>query len=244
MRRFFCSAKDISDDEIIIRDPKEIHHILHVVRLKIKDKLIIFDGREKEYRGVIDKVLNDKLIIKIKDSRVLNFKKDLKLTLACAIPKRKKMDYIVEKTTELGVDEIIPLKTQRTVVKLDKDRESLKLTHWQGIAKNAAKQSKRTTIPKIKKIMDFKDALFLIKEYDLALLASLAEEKRDLKQLLNALKPKNVLIFIGPEGDFSPREIRLAKGLGCRGISLGKLVLKVDTACIAILSMLNYALKL
>ena len=239
--RFYVSPESIFLDKNIIeiKDKSEIHHIRDVMRLEKGAIINVFDGKGREFSGVIDKINNVSIIIKIKDALAFKYSMPFKVTLYQAIPKKSKMDFIVEKIVELGVDRIAPIITERTVPDI-KDSGQKKVERWKRIANAAAKQCGRVQLPIVSDIMDFNSALMELKEKDLVIFAALHKDAQSLKALLKGSNPKNIGVFVGPEGDFSPREILLAKGIGCRLCSLGHLVLKSETAAIYILSCLGY----
>jgi 16S rRNA (uracil1498-N3)-methyltransferase len=166
----------------------------------------------------------------------------VKITLAQALPKKQKFDTVIEKATELGVEKIIPLITERTIVRLNAADYKQKKSRWEAIAISAAKQSGRTKIPVVAAPQAFLDFLPCLKNFDLGLIFCLEPQAQPLKEILRQkAKQKNVLALIGPEGDFSPQETEQALNYGAIAASLGRLVLKTDTASIAVLSILTYA---
>lgn len=253
MHRFFSPSQNISDDEIIITDKNDTHHIRDVLRLKEKDKVIVFDERGCEYDCLIEK-LSGKIVLNILDKRLPQRRKITKITVACAIPKKSRMDDIVDKLTQLGVDTIIPLLTERVVVKLDKDKEVLRLKRWQKIALSAARQCQTNAIPVIEPVKNIKDVLSKAKGFDLKLLPTLSGRRKSLKEAINNLnrdsdhflKNKkmvavpNILVLIGPEGDFSDEEVALAKKAGFIPVSLGDFVLRVETAAVTAASFIRF----
>jgi len=240
MPRFFVPSQNISKDKIIVSDRKQAHYIKDVLRLKVKDELVIFDEKENEYTCLLEK-LQPEVTLYIKEMflAALNSKK-INLTVACAIPKKSDMDDIIDKLTQLGAARIIPLKTQRTIVKLDEKKKQLRLNHWQKVAQSASEQSQRKSLPIIETIKDIKEVLTETKEYDLKLIPTLTGERKSLKEILEKVKPKNILVLVGPEGDFSEGEISLAKKSGCIAVSLGKQVLRVETAAVAVASYIKF----
>ena len=239
MHRFFCSPENINKEYILINDKKEVHHIADVLRLRLNDSIVVFDGEGKEYNGIIKEIKRKYVKVKIISEKKLDKKKDINITLACAIPKKGGFDYIVEKATELGVDKIIPLETKRTIVSLGEERQKLKLNHWRQIAINACKQCKRNFIPEIEGVNNFLQIVSNVKNYDLCLFFCLEGRKRKIRDALKDFKKGKIIIFIGPEGDFTNEEIALAKKYGCRFACLGSRVLKVDTAAISVISIIN-----
>jgi len=243
MSRFYAPHEKVhvGRKEIYING-EEAHHIIDVMRLKKDDKVIVFDGTGCEYEGSIKRIDNhDKLVV----VNIANIRKpavDNKTTfhLAQAIPKKNRMDYVVEKATELGVDQIIPVVSDRTVVRPDKSSAAKKVTRWQKIAEQTAKQCGRSDIPQISGITGYSDIVGIIDNYDLVLLACLAEDTIPLKKALKGFKDGKVIALIGPEGDFTPEEIEKAKAKKCKFISLGKRILKSDTAGLYVASVLGY----
>jgi len=166
------------------------------------------------------------------------------ITLAQAIPKKGKMDDIVEKVTELGVGRIVPVLSERTVVRPDDDSGKKKVERWRKIAVEAAKQCGRTSVPEIGEITGFGEIAVNLDQYDLVLLACLSDQTSSIKEVLSGFRSGKILVLIGPEGDFTPEEIRLAYRDNCRLVSLGQRVLKSDTAGLFVLSVLNYVFSL
>ncbi len=241
MSRFYASKENINGNMITIgRD--EAHHILDVMRLKIGDKVVVFDGTGTEYTGFIKHAdtKNKKVIIEVvRTDRPLK-ETVPELILAQAIPKKGKMDYIVEKATELGVSRIIPIVSERTVVRPDEDSSRKKIERWKKIALETSKQCGRRDVPAIDDITEYSRVVYGMDEYDLGLMACLSEDRVSIKDALGELKTGRVLVFIGPEGDFTTEELRLADRDNCRFVSLGRRVLKSDTAGLFVLSTLAY----
>jgi 16S rRNA (uracil1498-N3)-methyltransferase len=244
MGKFFVSRECIKGDIAVIGGD-QAHHILDVMRLKKGERIQAFDGTGRLYEGKILDTAPGSLKLKIERVREYAHKSNLAVTLVQALPKRNRMDYVIEKSTELGVDAVIPISTARTIVKLDQQRQALRKIRWQKLARDAAKQCTRTTIPKISGLALWEDVLSILVDFDLKLLACLSEDCRSLKDVLQAQnKAKRIALFIGPEGDFSPEEISQARQQGCIAVSLGGNVLRTDTACLCALAMINYELRL
>ncbi|MBF0523426.1 MAG: 16S rRNA (uracil(1498)-N(3))-methyltransferase, partial [Candidatus Omnitrophica bacterium] len=159
MRRFFCPETDFSSTEIILNNSDELHHLKNVLRLKEGQELLVFNGKGKEAHGLITKLSANEATIKILDIKSSEERGGPRLILACAIPKRGKFETIIEKCTELGVDEIVPVITSRTEVELKGERLDKKLARYQAVAVSAAKQSHRLTVPQIHLPTKFRDAL-------------------------------------------------------------------------------------
>lgn len=239
MHRFHTSYKNISSDKIIISDTQQVHHIKDVLRLKTKDKVSVCDRRGNEYIGTIEKISSQGISLTIKERHTFKASKNFRITVASAIPKKSKMDDIIDKLTQLGVDRIIPLKTSRVVVKLDRDKEMLRQKRWKKIAQSASEQCQRNTLPNIDAFKDIAEVLSESGDFDLKLIPTLIGERKSLKDIFIESEPNNVLVFIGPEGDFTDEEIDLAKKSGCIPVSLGDLVLRVDTAAVSVVSFMR-----
>ncbi|MCX5693215.1 MAG: 16S rRNA (uracil(1498)-N(3))-methyltransferase [Candidatus Omnitrophica bacterium] len=223
---------------IEIKDKTEVHHIRDVMRLRKGDAVNIFDGQGREFACFIEELKKESITIKIKEA--LDFKREpnFNITLYQAIPKKAKMDFIVEKAVELGVAKLVPVITDRTVPEI-KDF-SKKIERWNRIAMASSKQCGRRVLPIIADVLDFNSALIDSKQKELTIFASIDKESRPLKDILKGLNPKSIAVFVGPEGDFSPRETYLAREKGHKICSLGSLILKSETAAIYILSCLSY----
>jgi len=243
MSRFFAPKEGIKGDEIFIGG-QEARHIYSVMRLSVNDKVVVFDGTGNEYVGFIKTSDSKAVVVKIIETRIPHIKNFPDVTLVQAIPKKEKMAHIVEKATELGVKEIWPIISERTVVMLDSSRAGLKVQRWQRIATAASKQCGRLDIPDVRPVTEFAEILDKISDFDLALFACLSDDSMKLKDALAGYERGTIVVFIGPEGDFSPVEIEEAwRHSNCKTISLGKNVLKSDTAGLYVLSCLNYELS-
>lgn len=239
MSRFYVTKNSIKGNKIIVSG-KEAHHILDVMRLKFLDKVVVFDGTGMEYAGIIKEVRGKSLTIEILEKRAPGREDIHPITLIQAIPKKDKMDYIAEKATELGVSRIIPVITARTIPEWNDSKKSGVVQRWQRIALEAAKQCGRRDIPQIGPVIDFKQAINEINDHGLKLLAALSDKAEKLSDSLKGYTSGKVAVAIGPEGDFTTEEIQAALTCGFKIISLGNLVLKSDTAGLALLAMINY----
>ncbi|MFH1046021.1 MAG: 16S rRNA (uracil(1498)-N(3))-methyltransferase [Candidatus Omnitrophota bacterium] len=245
MSKFFAPPKYIKGDHAVISGD-EAHHIVDVMRLKAEDHLQFFDGTGKIYAGRIVSVSPEKVVkIAITLIKTDTGQREVEITLAQALPKKKKMEYIIGKCTELGVDVIIPVATARTVIRLEKERAGRKNARWQKIAQEAAKQCGRATITDIRPMSSWQKIINAADHYDFKLLPCLSEKTKPLKEVLREQTGlKSIIVCIGPEGGFTPQEIDQAQKYGFSAVSLGKNVLKSDTAAIAVLAMINYELGL
>jgi len=238
MHRFYCSSQNISGNKIIISDSAQVHHIKDVLRLKTEDEVVVFDGQGNEYSCLIEKISQD-VILAVKERQPVNTHQSAKVTIACAIPKKSKFDDIVDKLTQVGVDVIIPLLTGRVIVKFDKDKQISRHRRWQEIALSASKQCQRNTIPAIEPVKNIKDVLSQAQKFDLKLIPTLALERQALKDVISKSKAQNILVLIGPEGDFTPQEAASAIEAGFIPVTLGDLVFRVETAAVAVASFIR-----
>ncbi len=223
----------------------EAHHAIHVLRLNPGDTVNIFDGRGHEAQCTVAETGKDSVRLTIlQKSNTPSLPS--RITLAQAVPK-KNMDLIVQKATELGVATIVPLISERTVVQLDEDAK--KLDRWRAIALDACKQCGNNWLPEIQPPRKANDFLNALGQFDLKLIASLQPDAKPLKQILSSTSSlqrspsPSVLILVGPEGDFTPAELSLAKSSGCLPLSLGPLVLRAETAALYTLSILHHELQ-
>ncbi len=242
--RFFVPNLSFEKDLVLVTDPDEIHHIKDVLRLKPGDIIALFNGQGEEVRAEILRFAAASLEVKIASRQKIEVTKKVSVVLACAIPKRAKFESIIEKCTELNVDEIIPLQTKRTEIRLNPEQSGRKLARYQTVAVNAAKQSGRSQIPVIHPVTEFSKAMKNLTTHDTAFIPCLIGERKD---LVDALRLKTaqqrIVFFIGPEGDFTPQEVALAIAAGCAPVSLGPTILKVDTAAISVAALANLFLS-
>lgn len=239
MSRFFIPKEAVRGNSVLITG-KEAHHILDVMRLKAQDKIVAFDGTGREYIGFIKDVKRKSLSVEVVKTSTPSHAVLPEVALFQAIPKKDKMDYIVEKATELGVYSIRPIVTKRTIVRWDDRKKAISVARWQRIAKEAAKQCGRPDVPQVSAVRNFSDCLKDSSDYDLALLAALADRTIRLKDALSAFSGGKICVAIGPEGDFTPDEIERAEEVNFKLVNLGPRVLKADTAGLVVLAVLNY----
>jgi 16S rRNA (uracil1498-N3)-methyltransferase len=242
MHSFFADKDLISSDAIkIVGD--DASHISKVLRIKIGEEIIVCDGEGTEYLCVIDSIGKKNVSCKIKSKMKNESEPPIKVDLYQGIPKSTKMDIIIQKTVEMGINSITLVNTERVIVKaFDKD-SSNKYTRYRRIAEEAAKQSGRGKIPDVLDAISFKDVIDGICKYDIAIIPYENEKSMGLKNILNDNKNfKNIAIFIGPEGGFTEEEINYAKTKGVIPITLGPRILRTETAGFVCLSQLMYAI--
>jgi 16S rRNA (uracil1498-N3)-methyltransferase len=264
VHRFYIPPPEWNPDALVLSGP-EAHHAKNVVRMKRGERAVLFNGRGREITAEIVDLERGKINLrKLHESNTPPLR--CRITLGQAIPKGKNMELIVQKAVEIGASEIAPLVSERTIVDLDPASGGQKQAKWRQIAIEAAKQCGQNWLPHVhapRKVKDFFAGVeaavpsrnFLeaaetavSTTFDLRLIGSLQPDALHLKKILAEFSserqhlPKSVLMLIGPEGDFTPAELALAKSHGCRPITLGPIILRVETAALYCLSVLSYEL--
>ncbi len=232
MYHFFVSPDQIGKDQIEIIGT-DVNHIRNVLRMAPGEEITVSTGSdEQEYRCAIRTLEEDRIVADIRWCEAAGRELPAKLYLFQGLPKADKMEFIIQKAVELGVHQIIPVSTKRAVVKLDAKKEASKLKRWNAIAESAAKQSKRQIIPEVSPVMSFKEAAAFAEALDHRLIPyERAEGMAYTRACLQAVRPgDSVGIFIGPEGGFEQEEIELARSHGIQAITLGKRILRTETA--------------
>lgn len=244
MYHFFVTPEQIGETSIEITGT-DVNHIKNVLRMKPGERVLISNGIDKDYRCQIIDITAEQVTAEILSVDEEGTELPAKLYLFQGLPKSDKMELIIQKAVELGVYQIIPMATKRAVVKLDGKKEAAKVKRWNGIAESAAKQSKRIIIPEVTGVMTLKEAFAYAKEFEVNLIPYEHEEGMvGTRKELERIKPgMEIGIFIGPEGGFDDREIALAKEQDIRPITLGKRILRTETAGLATLSILMFQLE-
>lgn len=245
MYQFFVEPSQIQDKRIIITG-SDVNHIKNVLRMKPGEEIAVSNGVDgKEYRCEITEITGGAVICTLMFIKEDGLELPAKVYLFQGLPKADKMELIIQKAVELGVYEIIPVATKRAVVKLDAKKEKSRIARWQSISEAAAKQSKRRVIPQVAPVMSFKEAVAFAKETDVKLIPyELAEGMEKTKACIESVKEgQSVAIFIGPEGGFTEEEIETALAAGIEPITLGKRILRTETAGFTVLSFLMYHLE-
>lgn len=216
-------------------------YVLSVLRMKKGDRLLLFDGQGCEYEAIIAGHDHERVSVEIIGKEEIHMNA-LKITLAQSLPKAKKMDFIIEKASELGAGVIIPFVSERSIPQLSPEKAGLKQTRWQKIALEAARKSHSGGIPEVREILSFKKMLQAADKNAVKIIFWEEEKGMNLKLILQARKKdqRDFFIVVGPEGGFSREEIETAGQLGFTSASLGKQILKVETAALAILSIIQY----
>jgi 16S rRNA (uracil1498-N3)-methyltransferase len=230
----------INSEQAAINRAEQLHHLRDVLRLKTGDRITIFDSAGQEFLCSITSITRQQAMLKIIERRAARLTK-FKLVVACALPRKAGLDDIVDKLTQIGVDTIIPIVTERVMVKTD-EAQGARLERWRKIAGGAAEQSQRSTLPAIPGILSFKDLLAESTGYDLILIPTLEGNRLSLRSVLAEKAPSAVLILIGPEGDFTPQEVYQAIDAGFQPVTLGNNILRVETAAIATAAYIKFTL--
>ena len=245
MHHFFVEPSQIQENHIFIDGP-DVNHIRNVLRMNPGEEVNVTDGTgEKVYRCAIASIGEDTVELNIMWAQEKGMELPSKIYLFQGLPKSDKMELIIQKAVELGVYEIIPMATARAVVKLDQKKAAAKVKRWQAISESAAKQSKRLLIPEVKEPVKFSEALKLASDLDVRLIPyELAEGMDGTRRIIQSVKPgQSVAVFIGPEGGFEEAEVELAKDAGFQAITLGRRILRTETAGMTVLSILMYQLE-
>jgi len=253
MARLYCPKESIHGEQIIIDERRQIHYLRDVLRLKVGDAVFVFDGEANEYLCQIQE--SSKRLVKLLVKEKMQIKPQVskcELAVACALPKQKnRFDDLVDKLSQLGVNKIIPMITKRTIIQWDSHQKQQHHLRWCKIAQAACSQSGRNLLAVIEPVKEINQILTHSEFYDLKLIPTLTLETQPLKDIILkplprpssttmfCLKegrglPKSILILIGPEGDFTAQELTQARNAGFIPVSLGDLVLRVDTAAIAV----------
>lgn len=251
MYHFFVDPSQINDTSVIIMGD-DVNHIKNVIRLKAGDEISISNGIDgKDYRCGIEEITETQVVCKLRFIKEDGVELSSKVYLFQGLPKGDKMELIIQKMVELGVYEIIPVAMKRCVVKFDEKKAKSKIARWQGIAEAAAKQSKRAVIPKIRDVMTYHQALEYAKDMDVKLVPYEMENLLDgssgmegTRNIINNLSGgQRIAVFIGPEGGFEESEIQGAIALDMKTVTLGKRILRTETAGMTVMAWIMYQLE-
>ena len=266
MYQFFVEEGQIDvENKTVMITGGDVNHIRNVLRMKVGEELAVSNGQDgKEYRCAI-RAFHEKgepaeacgtgiaggawqeatVECELRFIKEDGVELPAKIYLFQGLPKADKLELIIQKAVELGVYQVIPVETRRCVVKLDEKKAKAKTARWQQISEAAAKQSKRGIIPEVKEPMSFKKALELARGMDVKLIPyELAEGMDRTRQLIESIEPgQTIAIFIGPEGGFDEAEIQAAQEAGIEPVTLGRRILRTETAPLAILAWLGYHLE-
>ena len=244
MDRFFTPKSNINlEQNTCIIEGEDVKHISRVLRCKENDKLEVCDMDNNEYICEIREINKDNILLDIIEKVNIKRESSLKVKLYQGMPKGTKMELILQKLTEIGVDEIVLVQTKRSVTKIDNKKEDKKIERWERIIYEAAKQSKRGKIPKLRGILSFKDALEDMKNNDLNIAPYENERTKSIKQAIKGVNINTMGIFVGPEGGFEESEIEAIEEIGGKSVSLGPRILRTETASLVASSIVLYELS-
>lgn len=244
MQRFFVTPDQVGEDKIRIQG-SDVNHMKNVLRMRPGEEVMVSDGNNRQYRCRVEDYPDGEAVLAILEAGLVDTELPSRIYLFQGLPKQEKMEMIVQKAVELGVCQVIPVQTRRCVVKLDAKKAAKKVQRWQQIAESAAKQAGRGYIPAVSEVMTFQEALAFSEALDIRLIPyELADGMEGTRKILDGIRPgQSVGIFIGPEGGFEKEEVGRAVEAGALPITLGKRILRTETAGIAVLSILMYRLE-
>ena len=245
MYQFFVEPSQIQGNRVVITG-QDVNHIKNVLRMKPGEEIAVSNGvDQKEYRCGILELTDAQVLCELRFIKEDGLELPSRIHLFQGLPKADKMELIIQKAVELGAYEVIPVACKRCVMKLDEKKQKTKLARWQGIAEAAAKQSKRRVIPVVREVMTFGEAVQYARDMDVTCIPyELAEGMEQTKRLIESVKPEqDIAVFIGPEGGFEEAEIQKAMAAGIVPITLGKRILRTETAGFTVLSWLMYHLE-
>ena len=244
MQHFFVTPSQV-DGTFIYIEGSDVNHMKNVLRMRVGESVTVSDGNNRKYVCRVDGYEEDRVRLCICEEEEQDTELASRIYLFQGLPKQEKMELIVQKCVELGIYQIVPVAMKRCVVKLDAKKAAKKVERWNAIAESAAKQAGRGVIPEVLPVMSYREALAMAEDLDVVLLPyELAEGMAETKRLIQNIRPgQSVGIFIGPEGGFEKEEVELAEAEGARAITLGKRILRTETAGLAILSVLMFHLE-
>lgn len=247
MRKFFVKQENIKKDKIEIVG-NDVNHIKNVLRLKKDDQIQICNQDTHEnYLCEICELDKDFVQTKIIEKMETVTEGNVNLHIFQGLPKADKMEFVLQKGTELGVSKFIPVSFKRSIVKLSGKDEIKKIERWQKIAEMAAKQAKRDLVPNVEHVINVKDICNFVPEYDIVLVAYEEENqnyiKHELCKIKNTKETLKIAVVIGPEGGIEKEEIEILKEAGAKVVSLGKRILRTETVALQIASIIMYELE-
>ncbi len=244
MYQFFVEPGQIDvENRRVVIEGGDVNHIKNVLRMKVGEEIAVNNGQDgREYRCGIVSLHEDRIICQLRFIKEDSVELPVKVYLFQGLPKGDKMELVIQKAVELGVHAVIPVAAKRCVVRLDEKKARAKVLRWQGIAQAAAKQSRRGIIPAVSEVMSFEGAVKLASSMDVKLIPyELAQDMDKTRQLIESLKPgQSAAVFIGPEGGFEEQEVELAKEAGIVPVTLGKRILRTETAGLAVMAWIMY----
>lgn len=244
MQHFFVTPSQVKEGRIYI-EGSDVNHMKNVLRMRSGEELMISDGNNLKYRCVIEGYEEEEAVLAILESMQVDTELSSRIYLFQGLPKQDKMELIVQKAVELGVYQVIPVSTRRSVVKLDAKKAARKTGRWQEIARSAAKQAGRGYIPEVASLMTYEEALEYAGKLDVVLIPyELCSGMEETKKIIESVRPgQSVAVFIGPEGGFEKEEVHRALECGAKAVTLGRRILRTETAGLTALSILMFHLE-
>lgn len=244
MQHFFVTPSQVGETDIYI-EGSDVNHMKNVLRMRYGEELTVSDGDNLKYRCAVERYEEGRAVLKILERMQSDTELSSRIYLFQGLPKQDKMELIIQKAVELGVYRIIPVSTSRCVVKLDEKKAVKKAERWRQIAVSAAKQAGRGYIPEVVPVIAYQEALAQAKKLDVILIPyELERGMRETRKIIEAIKPgQSIAVFIGPEGGFEKEEVEQALGCGARAVTLGRRILRTETAGLTVLSVLMFHLE-
>lgn len=244
MQHFFVTPSQVGETDIYI-EGSDVNHMKNVLRMRYKEELTVSDGNNLTYRCAVERYEEGRAVLKILERRQSDTELSSRIYLFQGLPKQDKMELIVQKAVELGVYRIIPVSTGRCVVRLDEKKAAKKTKRWQQIAESAAKQAGRGYIPEVAPVSSYQEALMQAEKLDVILIPyELERGMHETREIIEEIRPgQSVAVFIGPEGGFEKEEVEQALGYGARAVTLGRRILRTETAGLTVLSVLMFHLE-
>lgn len=244
MQHFFVSPQQVKEEKIYV-EGSDVNHIKNVLRMKLGEKLTVNDGEGWQYLCEVESYEADMAVLHIVEKSKAETELSSRIYLFQGLPKQDKMELIVQKAVELGAYQVIPVSTKRAVVKLDAKKAGKKVERWKQIAVSAAKQAGRGIVPTVGEVCTYAQALKMAEELDVVLIPyELAEGIEETKKIIAGIRPgQSVGVFIGPEGGFEEEEVKLAMEAGAKPVTLGRRILRTETAGLTTLSLLMFHLE-
>lgn len=239
MPRFFVSKNSISDELITITD-KDAYHIARSLRMAVGDEIYVSDGKSHEYLARLTKIRDEECTAEIIEEHQSAAEPKMNVTLYMAYPKGDKLEVVVQKAVELGATRIVPFESSRCIKRPKEEKIAKHGARLSKIAEEAAKQCGRAIVPEVSFPLSFKEMLKDLEAIDLKLICYEKESDLSLKALLSKSTPDSIAVIVGCEGGFSPEEVEAAVAAGCHAVTLGKRILRCETAPSAALSMISY----
>lgn len=244
MPKFFISDCKFEISDIIEITGDDAHHISKTLRMKVGDRLTVTGSDSTDYLCVIDSFTSGSVYLKVLDSKSSDAEGNIRISLFQALVKGDKMDTVIQKSVELGVWDVYPVSAERSVVKTDRDSAAKKVERWNRIALEAAKQCGRGIIPKVHDVITFEKCTEMLSQCDAGFFCYELADQKTLKDVISSKELSSIGFYIGPEGGVSPAEAELALSKGIEAVSLGKLILRTETAGPAVMAMILYETRL